>query len=118
MVDILNPGLPYFGPININFACGRAKSRVQIRLRLDELFRPLCPALLLGITCKTTFVELNNPPFLIARGHDAWAKPASVAVGNVRLGRDAHEHHVGHSERAAVVSASSVSRPWFARAAP
>jgi malonate transporter and related proteins len=72
MIDILNLAVPYFGPIFIGFACGKAKALPESGLARMNFFL-LCvslPALLFMITSKTPFPELNNPPFLIARNHD------------------------------------------------
>ena len=68
MVDILNPALPYFGLIFIGFACGKAKGLPEQGLAWMNFFLLYVslPALLFGITSKTPFEELNNPPFLIA----------------------------------------------------
>ena len=67
MIDILNLAVPYFGPIFIGFACGKAKALPESGLARMNFFL-LCvslPALLFMITSKTPFPELNNPPFLI-----------------------------------------------------
>jgi predicted permease len=68
MVDILNLALPYFGLIFIGFACGKAKGLPEQGLAWMNFFLLYVslPALLFGITAKTPFSELNNPPFLIA----------------------------------------------------
>jgi hypothetical protein len=68
MVDILNLALPYFGLIFIGFACGKAKKLPEQGLAWMNFFLlyVALPALLFGITAKTPFEELNNPPFLIA----------------------------------------------------
>src|SRR5580704_17200544 len=68
MVDILNLALPYFGLIFIGFACGKAKGLPEQGLAWMNFFLLYVslPALLFGITSKTPFSELNNPPFLIA----------------------------------------------------
>jgi malonate transporter and related proteins len=68
MVDILNLALPYFGLIFIGFACGKAKGLPEQGLAWMNFFLLYVslPALLFGITAKTPFAELNNPPFLIA----------------------------------------------------
>src|SRR6266481_893744 len=68
MVDILNLALPYFGLIFIGFACGKAKGLPEQGLAWMDFFLLYVslPALLFGITSKTPFEELNNPPFLIA----------------------------------------------------
>ena len=67
MIDILNLAVPYFGPIFIGFACGKAKALPEsglARMNFFLLYVSL-PALLFMITSKTPFPELNNPPFLI-----------------------------------------------------
>src|SRR3977135_4336497 len=68
MVDILNLALPYFGLIFVGFACGKAKGLPEQGLAWMNFFLLYVslPALLFGITSKTPFEELNNPPFLIA----------------------------------------------------
>src|SRR5258705_2605695 len=68
MLDILNLALPYFGLIFIGYACGRAKGLPEQGLAWMNFFLLYVslPALLFGITAKTPFAELNNPPFLIA----------------------------------------------------
>ena len=68
MIDILNLALPYFAPIFIGFACGKAKGLPEQGLEWMNFFLLYVslPALLFGITSKTPFEELNNPPFLIA----------------------------------------------------
>jgi malonate transporter and related proteins len=68
MVDVLNLALPYFGMIFIGFACGKAKALPESGLAWMNFFLLYVslPALLFGITSKTPFAELNNPPFLIA----------------------------------------------------
>src|SRR3979490_1619442 len=68
MADILNLALPYFGLIFIGFACGKAKELPEHGLAWMNFFLLYVslPALLFGITSKTPFEELNNPPFLIA----------------------------------------------------
>src|SRR6266850_1087060 len=68
MIDILNLALPYFGLIFIGFACGKAKGLPEQGLAWMNFFLLYVslPALLFGITSKTPFEELNNPPFLIA----------------------------------------------------
>src|SRR6202165_5994233 len=68
MVDILNLALPYFGLLFIGFACGNAKGLPDQCLAWMNFFLlyVALPALLFGITSKTPFAELNNPPFLIA----------------------------------------------------
>jgi malonate transporter and related proteins len=68
MLEILNLALPYFGLIFIGFACGKAKRLPEQGLAWMNFFLLYVslPALLFGITSKTPFAELNNPPFLIA----------------------------------------------------
>src|SRR5437879_389871 len=68
MVDILNLALPYFGLIFIGFACGKARGLPEQGLAWMNFFLLYVslPALLFGITAKTPFTDLNNPPFLIA----------------------------------------------------
>jgi predicted permease len=68
MVDIFNLALPYFGLIFIGFACGKTKGLPEQGLAWMNFFLLYVslPALLFGITSKTPFEELNNPPFLIA----------------------------------------------------
>src|SRR5246127_3127721 len=68
MADILNLALPYFGLIFIGFACGKARRLPEQGLAWMTFFLLYVslPALLFGITAKTPFAELNNPPFLIA----------------------------------------------------
>jgi malonate transporter len=68
MVEILNLALPYFGLIFIGYACGKAKGLPEQGLAWMNFFLLYVslPALLFGITSKTPFAELNNPPFLIA----------------------------------------------------
>ena len=68
MVEILNLALPYFGLIFIGFACGKARKLPEQGLAWMNFFRLYVslPALLFGITSKTPFAELKNPPFLIA----------------------------------------------------
>src|SRR3984893_9393440 len=68
MADILNLALPYFGLIFIGFDCGKAKGLPERGLAWMNFFLLYVslPALLFGITSKTPFEELNNPPFLIA----------------------------------------------------
>jgi predicted permease len=68
MIDILNLALPYFGLIFIGYACGKAKGLPEQGLAWMNFFLLYVslPALLFGITSKTPFAELNNPPFLIA----------------------------------------------------
>src|ERR1700761_4039355 len=68
MLDVLNLALPYFGLIFIGFACGKGKGLPEAGLAWMNFFLLYVslPALLFGITSKTPFSELNNPPFLIA----------------------------------------------------
>src|SRR5580692_1219689 len=68
VIDILNLALPYFGLIFIGFACGKARGLPEQGLAWMNFFLLYVslPALLFGITSKTPFSELNNPPFLIA----------------------------------------------------
>src|SRR5258708_3676338 len=68
MIDILNLAVPYFGLIFIGYACGKTKGRPEQGLAWMNFFLLYVslPALLFGITAKTPFEELNNPPFLIA----------------------------------------------------
>src|SRR5260370_15404059 len=68
MADILNLALPYFGLIFIGFACGKAKGLPESGLAWMNFFLLYVslPALLFGITSRTPFSELNNPPFLVA----------------------------------------------------
>ena len=68
MVDILNLALPYFGLIFIGYVCGRVRGLPEQGLAWMNFFLLYVslPALLFGITSKTPFEELNNPPFLIA----------------------------------------------------
>ena len=68
MVDILNLALPYFGLIFIGFACGKARRLPETGLAWMNFFLLYVslPALMFGITSRTPFAELNNPPFLIA----------------------------------------------------
>src|SRR6202795_5277164 len=68
MIDILNLAVPYFGLIFIGYACGRTKGLPEQGLAWMNFFLLYVslPALLFGITAKTPFAELNNPPFLIA----------------------------------------------------
>jgi malonate transporter len=68
VIDILNLALPYFGLIFIGFACGKAKGLPESGLAWMNFFLLYVslPALLFGITSKTPFAELNNPPFLVA----------------------------------------------------
>jgi predicted permease len=68
MLAVLNLAVPYFGLIFIGFACGKAKGLPEQGLAWMNFFLLYVslPALLYGITSKTPFEELNNPPFLIA----------------------------------------------------
>jgi malonate transporter and related proteins len=68
IIDIFNLAVPYFGLIFIGFACGKAKALPESGLAWMNFFllHVSLPALLFGITSKTPFSELNNPPFLIA----------------------------------------------------
>jgi malonate transporter and related proteins len=68
MIDILNLALPYFGVIFIGFASGKARGLPETGLPWMSFFLLYVslPALLFGITSRTPFAELNNPPFLIA----------------------------------------------------
>jgi hypothetical protein len=68
MLAILNLAVPYFGLIFIGFACGKARRLPEQGLAWMNFFLLYAslPALLFGITSKTPFEQLNNPPFLIA----------------------------------------------------
>jgi len=68
MVDVLNLALPYFGVIFIGFASGKARGLPETGLPWMSFFLLYVslPALLFGITSRTPFAELNNPPFLVA----------------------------------------------------
>ena len=68
MADVINLALPYFGLIFIGFACGRLRPLPEQGLAWMNFFLLYVslPALLFGITSRTPFEELNNPPFLIA----------------------------------------------------
>src|SRR6201996_1401005 len=68
MADVLNLALPYFSLIFIGFACGRLRQLPEQGLAWMNFFLLYVslPALLFGITSRTPFEELNNPPFLIA----------------------------------------------------
>ena len=57
MIDILNLAVPYFGPIFIGFACGKAKALPESGLAWMNFFllHVSLPALLFGITSKTRF---------------------------------------------------------------
>src|SRR5579872_5222848 len=68
MADVINLALPYFGLIFIGFACGRLRPLPEqgwAWMNFFLLYVSL-PALLFGITSRTPFEKLNNPPFLIA----------------------------------------------------
>ena len=68
MVDVLNLALPYFGVIFIGFASGKVRGLPETGLPWMSFFLLYVslPALLFGITSRTPFAELNNPPFLVA----------------------------------------------------
>jgi len=68
MADVLNLAIPYFSLIFVGFACGKFKRLPEQGLAWMNFFLLYVslPALLFGITAKTPFAELNNPPFLIA----------------------------------------------------
>jgi malonate transporter and related proteins len=68
MADVLNLALPYFSLIFIGFACGRLRRLPEQGLAWMNFFLLYVslPALLFGITSRTPFEELNNPPFLVA----------------------------------------------------
>jgi malonate transporter len=68
MVDVFNLAIPYFSLIFIGFACGKFRQLPEQGLAWMNFFLLYVslPALLFGITSKTPFAELNNPPFLIA----------------------------------------------------
>jgi malonate transporter and related proteins len=68
MADVLNLAIPYFSLIFVGFACGKFKRLPEQGLEWMNFFLLYVslPALLFGITSKTPFAELNNPPFLIA----------------------------------------------------
>ena len=68
MADVVNLALPYFSLIFIGFACGRLRRLPEQGLAWMNFFLLYVslPALLFGITSRTPFEELNNPPFLIA----------------------------------------------------
>src|SRR6201999_4562387 len=68
MTDVHNLALPYFSLIFIGFACGKLRPLPEQVLAWTNFFLLYVslPALLFGITAKTPFEELNNPPFLIA----------------------------------------------------
>ncbi len=89
MVDILNLALPYFGLIFIGFACGKAKGLPEQGLAWMNFFLLYVslPALLFGITSKTPFEELNNPPFLIATTLGTSSAFALALLGGRLIGR-------------------------------
>src|SRR5579863_5285204 len=68
MADVLNLAIPYFSLIFVGFACGKFKGLPEQGLAWMNFFLLYVslPALLFGITSRTPFEELNNPPFLIA----------------------------------------------------
>src|SRR5579872_2027190 len=68
MADVLNLAIPYFSLIFVGFACGKFKGLPEQGLAWMNFFLLYVslPALLFGITSKTPFEELNNPPFLMA----------------------------------------------------
>jgi malonate transporter len=68
MADVFNLAVPYFSLIFIGFACGKFRQLPEQGLAWMNFFLLYVslPALLFGITSKTPFEELNNPPFLIA----------------------------------------------------
>ena len=68
MADVLNLALPYFSLIFVGFACARLRPLPEQGLAWMNFFLLYVslPALLFGITSRTPFEELNNPPFLIA----------------------------------------------------
>jgi malonate transporter and related proteins len=68
MADVLNLAIPYFSLIFIGFACGKLRPLPEQGLAWMNFFLLYVslPALLFGITSKTPFEELNNPPFLVA----------------------------------------------------
>src|SRR3569832_1876851 len=67
MADVVNLALPYFSLIFIGFACGSLRQLPEQGLAWMNFFLLYVslPALLFGITSRTPFEELNNPPFLI-----------------------------------------------------
>lgn len=89
MVDILNLALPYFGLIFIGFACGKAKGLPEQGLAWMNFFLLYVslPALLFGITSRTPFEELNNPPFLIATTLGTSSAFALALLGGRLIGR-------------------------------
>jgi malonate transporter and related proteins len=62
MVDVLNLALPYFSVIFIGFASGKVRGRPDAGLAWMSFFLISLPALLFGITSRTPFAELDNPP--------------------------------------------------------
>jgi len=68
MANVFNLAIPYFSLIFIGFACGKLRPLPEQGLAWMNFFLLYVslPALLFGITSKTPFEELNNPPFLIA----------------------------------------------------
>lgn len=68
MIDIINLAIPYFGLIFVGYVCGKVKALPESGLAWMNFFLLYVslPALLFGITSRTPFAELNNPPFLIA----------------------------------------------------
>jgi malonate transporter and related proteins len=86
MVDVLNLAVPYFSLIFVGFACGRLRRLPEQGLAWMNFFLLYVslPALLFGITSRTPFEELNNPPFLIATTFGT-ALAFSLAMGAGRL---------------------------------
>ena len=86
MVDVLNLAVPYFSLIFVGFACGRLRRLPEQGLAWMNFFLLYVslPALLFGITSRTPFEELNNPPFLIATTFGT-AFAFSLAMGAGRL---------------------------------
>src|ERR1700742_519052 len=86
MANILNLALPYFSLIFIGFACGKLRQIPEQGLAWMNFFLLYVslPAWLFGITAKTPFEELNNPPFLIATT-SATALAYFLAMGAGRL---------------------------------
>jgi malonate transporter and related proteins len=68
MVDVVNLALRYFGVFFIGFASGKARGLPETGLPWTRFFllHVSLSALLFGITSRTPFAELNNPPFLVA----------------------------------------------------
>jgi malonate transporter len=68
MLDVLNLALPYFSLIFIGFASGKMRGLPETGFPWMNFFLVYIslPALLFGITSKTPFEQLNNPPFLVA----------------------------------------------------